>query len=426
MRKNYKVITSILDFYFITLILFYFLFNYTLFPLNLVPPMDLPIGDGQAIIALKNCPYSLNELYMGINSCDPYNRPFNYPHLVYYLSKIFLIFPYRMYLILGSTLYLIGVKKFIKIISENFKLFNSSYLLNFFQISFLFNYPLMLCIERGNYELFIISLFLYSNIELFNPNRRKQFFAIFLLTFGGLLKLYPVFSLIGINLYNIFFNKLISLKKIIKNLLLPFFIVLTITPSLKYIISNTPKTQGGLGFGFLCIYQDELGKYSFLFLVIKLIIIFLIAVFSRLSFHQLKEKIKRNSVINRIFVLNAFSFICIYFLSRSYDYRLSFFIPLLPLTLYFIENIHFKIKYINFKLDYSVIFITLFTMIFFIDGYLALASWPPSTMNIFAAIFRVITDFFIQPIFIGLILNILYSIFKELIALKEPKLKLFN
>ena len=65
-------------------------------------------------------------------------------------------------------------------------------------------------------------------------------------------------------------------------------------------------------------------------------------------------------------------------------------------------------------------------MIFFIDGYLALASWPPSTMNIFAAIFRVITDFFIQPIFIGLILNILYSIFKELIALKEPKLKLFN
>ncbi|OUL43760.1 hypothetical protein B0W81_02130, partial [Prochlorococcus sp. HOT_208_60] len=117
-----------------------------------------------------------------------------------------------MYLILGSTLYLIGVKKFIKIISENFKLFNSSYLLNFFQISFLFNYPLMLCIERGNYELFIISLFLYSNIELFNPNRRKQFFAIFLLTFGGLLKLYPVFSLIGINLYNIFFNKLISLK----------------------------------------------------------------------------------------------------------------------------------------------------------------------------------------------------------------------
>ena len=425
MRKNYKFINYILDFYFITLISLYFLFNYTIFPLNLVPPMDLPIGDGQAIMALKNCPYSLNELYMGINSCDPYNRPFNYPHLVYYLSKIFLIFPYRMYLILCSSLYLIGVRKFIKIISENFKLFKSSYLFSFIKVAFLFNYPLMLCIERGNYELFIISLFLYSNIELLNK-KRKQFFAIYLLTLGGLIKLYPVFSLIGINLYNIFLNKLISLKKIISNLLLPFFIVLTITPSLKYIISNTPKTQGGLGFGLLCLYQDELGKYSLLFLVIKLLIIILIAVFSRLSCHQIDKKIRENSLINKIFVLNAFSFICIYFLSRSYDYRLSFFIPLLPLTLYFIENIHFEIKYINIKLDFSVIFIIFFTMIFFIDGYSALASWPPSTMNIFAALFRVMTDLFLQPIFIGFIFNILYSIFKELITLNKPKLKLFN
>ena len=421
MMGKFKLANYSIDIYFLFLIFFYFLHNINLFPLNLIPPMNLHIGDGQAIIALKNCPYGLDELYKGINSCDPYNRPFNYPHLIYYLSKFFLVIPYKIYLLINSIIYLLGVNIFLKRLRKDFPLLELKKWFNFFKILFLFNYPLMLCIERGNYEFFVICLILFANIGLTGKNKFKELYSIALISIGGFIKFYPLFSLLGINIYNLAFNQIITIKKFISSFYMPLIILISIIPSFNFMIINTPKTEGGLGFGLLCLYQTELKQFSVIFLAIKLLILVFTLIYSKISKIIFKDNIMQSSAIEKMFILNSFNIIFVYFLSRSYDYRLAVFVPILPICLYFIDKDHLIINFKIVQLNLNNFILLLIGSIFFVDGYLALASWPPSSMNLFAALFRVFNDFIVHPILIGIILKITLVIFQKLIYTSKSK-----
>ena len=105
MRLNFRFLNYTLILYFFLISFLYLWKSQYLFPLNIVPHMDIPIGDAKALTVIRDCPFTLGELYDGVGSCDPYNRPFNYPPIIYFLSKYLSFIPYKFYFFLNILIY---------------------------------------------------------------------------------------------------------------------------------------------------------------------------------------------------------------------------------------------------------------------------------------------------------------------------------
>jgi len=73
----------------------------------------------------------------------------------------------------------------------------------FMHILLLYNYPIMLCIERGNYELFVATLLLLSTNQLTRDKgsiANNLFYGKAFLFLGSIIKDHPIFSLFILNL----------------------------------------------------------------------------------------------------------------------------------------------------------------------------------------------------------------------------------
>ena len=417
MRLNFRFLNYTLILYFFLISFLYLWKSQYLFPLNIVPHMDIPIGDAKALTVIRDCPFTLGELYDGVGSCDPYNRPFNYPPIIYFLSKYLSFIPYKFYFFLNILIYGITLNLLFEKIEKSFIKKNNSSIKSLLLISSLYNYPLILCIERGNYEFFIITLILLAfNLVLKKNNEicSKLNLSKFILFVASLLKIYPIFILITFNFLDLERRKRSNLKKLLKSILMPLLLLyLSISSSLIYLFRNTPKTEGGLGFGFLAYYQSDFGNFSNIFLFLKIIIIFT----SLLLFWKILYTQKNQSFQSEHGPINAFTsistgFIINYFLIRSYDYRLASFSPILILLFYIFNSYSFKILDDFAKTFLKKMFLSLHILIFF-EGYFSFGAWPPSTMNQFAAILRLSSDFIFQPIYIAFLIVFILSIQKK-------------
>ena len=123
------------------------------------------------------------------------------------------------------------------------------------------------------------------------------------------------------------------------------------------------------------------------------------------------------------FIALSTGFILNYFLIRSYDYRLAAFTPI-SIFLFFIFNSNsFKILDEFTKSLFNKLFLSIHTLIFF-EGYFSIGAWPPSTMNKFAAILRLSSDFIFQPIYVSLlIVSILFIKEKQFFAPRSLNFK---
>ncbi len=408
MKLNFKFLNYIFIFYFFLISFVYLWTGQHLFPLNIVPHMDIPFGDAEALIVIKDCPFSLQELYTGQGACDPYNRPFNYPPIIYFLSKNLSFIPYKYYfflniLIYGFTLNIL-LKKFESDLIKN----NNSFIISLLFITSLFNYPLILCIERGNYEFFIITLILLAFSLIFNKkneNSSKFFLSKFILFLASLLKIYPIFILLTLNFFRFEITKSINLGSILKNILTPIlFLYLSIGSYFTYLFKNTPKTEGGLGFGFLAYYQGDFGNFSNLLLFVKIILLYTFSIFFwKILKKQNSQGFKFEDVSINSFIALSTGFILNYFLIRSYDYRLAAFTPISIFLIFIFNSNSLKILDEFTKSSLNKVFLSIHTLIFF-EGYFSIGAWPPSTMNKFAAILRLSSDFIFQPIYVSLLI----------------------
>ncbi len=388
-----------------------------LFPLNIVPHMDIPMGDAKALIVIRDCPFSLGELYSGVGSCDPYNRPFNYPPIIYFLSKYLSFIPYKLYFFLNILIFGITLHFLFEKIEKALIKKNNSFIKSLLLISSLYNYPLILCIERGNYEFFIITLILLAFNLILKKNKEissELNLSRFILFVASLLKIYPIFILITLNILNLGRIKKSNLNKLLKNILIPILLLyLSISSSMIYLFRNTPKTEGGLGFGFLAYYQSDFGIFSNLFLFLKIIIIFTsFLLFWKIFNTQKIQSFESESVSINPFISVSTGFIINYFLIRSYDYRLASFSPILIFLFYIFNSYSFKILDDFAKTFLKKIFLCLHILIFF-EGYFSFGAWPPTTMNKFAAILRLSSDFIFQPIYIAFLIVFILSIQKK-------------
>ena len=417
MRINFKFLNCIFIFYFFLISFAYLWTGQHLFPLNIVPHMDVPFGDAEALIVIKDCPFSLQELYTGQGACDPYNRPFNYPPIIYFLSKNLSFIPYKYYFFLNILIYGFTLNIFLKKIESDLIKKNNSLITSLLFFTSLFNYPLILCIERGNYEFFIITLILLAFSLIFNKKNEvssKFFLSKFILFLASLLKIYPIFILLTLNFFRLEIAKSLNLIKLLKNIFTPIILLyLSIGSSHTYLFKNTPKTEGGLGFGFLAYYQSDFGNFSNLLLFLKIIFLFTFSIFFwKILKKQNSQCFKFEDESINSFIALSTGFILNYFLIRSYDYRLAAFTPI-SIYLFFIFNCN-SLKIIDefTKSLLNKLFLSIHTLIFF-EGYFSIGAWPPSTMNKFAAILRLSSDFIFQPIYVSLLLACILLFIKE-------------
>ena len=408
MRINFKFLNHIFISYFFLISFVYLWTGQHLFPLNIVPHMDIPFGDAEALIVIRDCPFSLQELYTGQGACDPFNRPFNYPPIIYFLSKNLSFIPYKYYFFLNILIYGFTLNILLKKIESELIKNNNSFIMSLLFITSLFNYPLILCIERGNYEFFIITLILLAFSLIFNKKNvasSKFFLSKFILFLASLLKIYPIFILLTLNFFRFGKINLNNLIRLLKNFLTPIILLyLSIGSSLTYLFKNTPKTEGGLGFGFLAYYQSDFGNFSNLLLFLKIIFLFIFSIFFwKILKKQNSQGFKFEDVSINSFIALSTGFILNYFLIRSYDYRLASFTPI-SIFLFFIFNSNsLKILDEFTKSLLNKVFLSIHTLIFF-EGYFSIGAWPPSTMNKFAAILRLSSDFIFQPIYVSLLI----------------------
>ena len=388
--------------------LFYFLFNIKIFPLGLIASMDIPFGDSLALTFLKNCTHSLIELYQGAESCDPYLRPFNYPAGVYYISSLI---PRPAFYHLGcfASLSIASITVAHNACSETRKV-PSLQRVWLFIVLFL-NYPLYLAIERGNYELFVYLLIVLASLPLpfTQPLARSVRINIsFLLFFiGSILKVYPAIG---------FVSAAAGLNKprywIISSALL-ILLFLYLSPTIGYISQNTPRSQGGLGFGFLALYSDDLIGYSWILLALKACLLiassFLVyTTLIRVAAGRLKAYLFSAFPQSTLHLLVVF--VLIYLLSVSYDYRLILLLPAMPRLFRLAGAMSSHCQ----PSAGSVILrnIPLLASSTLFEGFLAGDAWPPSTMNNIAKLSRVTSDVVLQPLLVGCLISVIILSFR--------------
>ncbi len=365
--------------------------------------MNLSFADLRSITYSLECNKSIELLRDNINNCDPYGRPLNYPRLILDIFRIFKIDISHTNLIgfLFGIIFIAGIIIFL------FKTINNTEQKFLITSFFICSYPSQLVLERGNYDSLVLTCMLLiplctnsSSNNKFTKNFLGIFFSYLIINF----KIFPASGLLLWSFYKIRFSELP--KKLLKNIFYLFAIIISTivtfkTNNISIILKNTPKPFGESSFGFLTLYQNinnNLIIYLLVFIKFFLILIYTYRSFKISRKNNLKLN-QQNDLLQNYFILFSLQTITLYFLSRSFDYRLIFIIGFLPILCNYWN-------YISSMKNIQLIEYFPFLLIFvFYQEYL------PYSFNI-KLYSSFISDIILQPILIGFLIGITLYILK--------------
>ena len=315
--------------------IFVFLSYIFLFSQFIIYPTVIPMysggntiifADWAAVLSANICRELGHDVYLE-NPCDPWGRTHVY-------GDILLYFPYvekfKNFYFLALPAIINYIFVVVVLSSFRFKTFKTY----FTPIIMLFSFPVILALERGQFDVLIFILMVliaYSKNRIFN---------FIILVFVTISKFYPI--VLGIIL---FFEK--NLKKIFINLLI-FLITISLiffiqSDQMIKIFENRGQSAGFGVYEFSLIGTIKFFKNS-IFLVndtnysIFIFVLFLLIpsaiFFVRIIKYFFKESISNNLNYNffedRLYIFSSVIILFCYFTFSNYVYREIFFIGLLP------------------------------------------------------------------------------------------------
>ena len=319
----------------------FFLFSYFfLFSKFIIYPTVIPMisggntylfADWAAVLGANICKEMGYDVYLK-NPCDPWGRTHVY-------GDILLYFPYVekfknfYFLVLPAIINIIFV--IVVLSSFRFKNFKTY----FTTIIMLFSFPVILALERGQFDVLIFILMVL--IAYF----KNKIFNFIILVFVTISKFYPIALAIMF-----FFEK--NLKKIFINILI-FFTTISLIFFIQsdQIIAVFENLSSGTGqssavfavYGFSLIGTINFFKnsiflindtnYSILIFVLFLIIpsiIFFVRIIKYFFKESISNNINYNFFEDRLYIFSSVIILLCYFTFSSFVYREIFFIGLLP------------------------------------------------------------------------------------------------
>ena len=286
-------------------------------------------ADWTAVLRSNVCQKLGHDVYLN-NPCDPWGRVHVYGEILLHMPFVEKFKKFYFFILPAIVNYI-----FVIAVLTSFRF--KTYIAYFTVIVILFSFPVILIIERANFDILIFILMVllaYSKNRIFN---------LIILVFTTISKFYPIALAIIF-----FFEK--NLKKIFIN----FFIFLTII-SLIFFIQNEQMFKifankgQGLAFG---IYDFSLiGTLKFfknshflindtnysIFISVLLLLIPSAVLFFKIIKYFSKEKILNkldyNFFEDKLYIFSSAIILICYFFSSNFVYREIFFIGLIPLVL---------------------------------------------------------------------------------------------
>ena len=322
-NKKFMNIIKKKELHFIILIIISFILYY-LFPNKFWNYLLVPSATNDFVDF--RCVASWSRLYEDIyNSSIIYNNNgigecrLNYPKIWVLISSFFKLGDNNFLYTYVSVFVILYISIFYKLIKKH-----SSY----FLIYLFFSGASLLLIERGNVDIVIFILLYYlMNVE-------NSIFRYLLFILSVILKIFPVFGILGLLKKNNYYSLIFILTTC-------FVYFLVFADDFYMISKNTPQT-GDMSYGTLAIVKNldkHFNIYFNHFYLSLVLIVFSIIVYILLNKEILK--IKNQSEI-RYYFLGAGIFIISFLINSNFDYRLIFLFFTVPLILN-LENKLFKV-----------------------------------------------------------------------------------
>lgn len=364
-----------------------------------IPKIHPVYADLQQLTHLSGCPVDTSDLFSDAYSYDPINRSFIYPPITICFLRLLGVNSSHTELI-GLLFALLSISS---ILYFTFKLTMSRHAFYCVSSLFLLSFPFQLALERGNYDLFILSLFLFIPFLASITTCGNAFLAAILSFVVTAFKVYPAAGILPWS--TVFF---IRSKLSLTYLFIGFMSLAALIfqwNDIFYIIDNTPKPYGATSFGLLAAYQNRLGNDITICLIsLKIIIIVLVTYFAKkLSMQPYFDKHRSDNFTYSIASSSAYLFsimmLFVYILSQSYDYRLIFFLGILPFWI----NISFDSTMVTNSHREVLLLRRIFCFLLLFIGY---EQYIPHKIG---ALCHFLSDIIIQPIIIGVIANYLFN-----------------
>ncbi len=316
----------------------FFLFSYfLLFSKFIIYPTVIPMTSGgntylfadwTAVLGANLCKELGYDVYLK-NPCDPWGRMHVYGEILLHIPFVEKFKKFYFFILPAIINYIFVI---IVLTSLSFKSYKS-YKKYFTALVILFSFPVILAIERGQFDIliFILMVFLaYSKNKIIN---------LFILIFATISKFYPIALAIIF-----FFEK--NLKKKFINFLIFLIIILLIffvqsEEMLKIFANKAQGTAFGI-YDFSLIGTLKFLKNSnflinnrnysiFLFLlVLTPAVIFFIKIIKYFFNKKIINKLDHNFFEDRLYIFASAIILFCYFFSSNFVYREIFIIGLIP------------------------------------------------------------------------------------------------
>ena len=315
--------------------IFVFLSYIFLFTQFIIYPTVIPMisggntylfADWSAVLGANICKEMGYDVYLK-NPCDPWGRTHVYGDILLYFPYVekFKNFYFLVLPAIINVIFVIAVLSSFRF--KNFKTY-------FTTIVMLFSFPVILALERGQFDVLIFILMVL--IAYF----KNRIFNFIILVFVTISKFYPI--VLGIIL---FFEK--NLKKIFINLLI-FLITISLiffiqSDQMIKIFENRGQSAGFGVYEFSLIGTIKFFKNSIflvndtnysIFIFVLLLLIPSAIFFVRITKYFFKESISNNLNYNffedRLYIFSSVIILFCYFTFSNFVYREIFFIGLLP------------------------------------------------------------------------------------------------
>lgn len=351
--------------FFLSIIVFILSLAYTLFSLYSYsfPSLGLPAflripriipgyADLRQLTYTSGCNETFSELLSGAVICDPWDRPFNYPWLSLKVLRLLGVNADSTEF-LGGLLGLFSIAITLIFI---FSILKSPPIGLWLSSIVLLSFPFQLALERGNYELIVFCGSLMVPFVLFSPwfsgfLAARGIVAALLSFLVTVLKIHPVAGLApwALGLAITWPEKKARWIPILIFILSSLGILIQIG-DIPLMLSNTPNSDGWLGFGLFASYQSRRGNsFGLVITIVKASIIFISArylmsrslkpIYDFKPYSKIKEYSRQSSLLFSIM------FLAIWIIGKSWDYRLIFLFGIVPffLNTYSSLNQHQKI-----------------------------------------------------------------------------------
>lgn len=338
-----------------------FLSEFSGFRLLGVPIMNPSFADLRFITSASDC-YSSGAWSMTSVSCDPWERPFNYPSLwVKFFSYLGLGESKTIFLgILELLILSAALIYWIHWAYLRLDYYSSRKMFAIFALCTLLSPPILLLAERGNIDILI---FAGMTLAHFNLTRSAYLTAGLLVSLLGTLKLYPFLALLKILDFR---KRVVASCLILASSFLGIFIIFD---ELEYVLSRSANGWNSISFGLselpLLLLGEMFGPNTKLvaaavgaiILVFTALVISILKSKKAIAFESLNDS---NSIPCGNASTMSLLFLGSYLSGTAYDYRL---ITLVPVIFLLLVNIRSKTGF------WLIIFLSLASLYF---GHLTL------------------------------------------------------